>query len=410
MTNSKFLLTTMFSSLFFFFSFFQITVTNSISLQLMSYFHLNAETLATFSSSYFLLNVILLIPAGIIIDQWEMQKVFTLTIIISALGTLLIAISPNISIAFIGKCLEGIGGAFSFIGGIKIISLRIPPEKLPLSIGILVSIGFLGGIAAQFPFLILCKYLGWRHSLLSLAFVGFFIAVIIYWWLTPLEITCSTKKSTQQPVKKAIASVLRNKYTWIGGLYTTCMNLPIIVLAALWSGALLMEAHHFSKIVASIITSLLFIGIMFGSPLYGYFSKYYSKKYLMIIGSLLSILVIGMIIWGNFSSSYSISLLFLLLGIFSSCQTLGYPIAIQNNLLENTSLASSICSILVLGVGAGMKILFGWILDLTWNGNTIAGMKVYSTLSFNFALLLLPGAFLLSIFLCFLLPPQKFRN
>lgn len=96
-----------------------------------------------------------------------------------------------------------------------------------------------------------------------------------------------------------------------------------------------------------------------------------------------------------------ISLLFFLIGFFSSSQCLGYPAIIENNPAKASAIASSLGSIIVLGGGALLKLFFGAILDFFWSGKIQDTVRVYSKEDFNAAFYLLIASFFIALVMTF---------
>ena len=90
---------------------------------------------------------------------------------------------------------------------------------------------------------------------------------------------------------------------------------------------------------------------------------------------------------------------FFSLGVFSSSQSLGYALVVNNNLASMSAVAASITSMLVLGGGAILSVIFGAMLDLSWNGAIKDSIPVYSTSDFNFGMRLLLFCILTSVVL-----------
>lgn len=394
------------ASLFFFYEFIQMTILNTLAPSIMKTFSIDALFLANLSSCYFYTNLLLLIPAGLLLDRFSVKGLLIAFMSISVAGTIVFSFASSLFIAEFGRLLSGIGGSIVFIGGIKLISRWFPQIKLPFVIALFTTIGYLGGMVGQTPFVIISDHYGWRTSLRILSAVGIVILVLIYLFV---ENAPDNKKIfSEKPIQllTAFASLKlasQNIYTWLGGLYTMFMNLPIIILASLWSGLYLEETSHLSSMTASFVTSALLLGVMIGSIIVGWISSQFkTKKVIMILGPLLSLIIIFAIIFLGHLQLTMLLLLFFCLGFFSSAQCLGYPVIIENNNLKVTAIACGIGSMLVLGGGASLKILFGVILDSTWSGVLQNGVRIYSLYGFRWALSILPIGFLLSLIIAIL--------
>ena len=90
-------------------------------------------------------------------------------------------------------------------------------------------------------------------------------------------------------------------------------------------------------------------------------------------------------------------IIFFFLGIFSSSQSVGYPLIVENNIDSIAGTVSSVASIIIMGGGALFKILYGWILNVDWSGRMLNNVPLYSGTSFESAMTLLPLSFFIAL-------------
>ncbi|NNM59522.1 MAG: MFS transporter [Legionellales bacterium] len=394
------------ASLFFCFHFTEATVMDALSAQLMQTFQLTAASLANLSASYFYGNLICLIPAGIILDRFSTKKVVCLMFSLLILGSVFFCFSGGFYTAFISRFIEGVGGTFAFLCCLRLASTWFTSDKLPLALGIIITIAFIGGILSHEPIIMLTNSFGWRGALFILSFIGLIALLLNYLFLrdNPSDIPDEKQiRLTFTQLTIQLKKVLTNPYTWIGALYTTFLNLPVLVLGALWSTIYLHQVHSFSIDQASIIASLTFFGLIIGTPIAGYYAKNEQRiAVLLLLGSFLSTLLLYLLIFYPGNSFFFLSLIFFALGLFSSTQSVGYSIVLTNSKTDIISLASSIISIFVMAGGTIIKILFGIILDHAWPGHiTQSAVRSFSAMNFKFALLFLSVFFIASILLAF---------
>ena len=398
------------ASLFFFYEFIQMTFLNSVSEPVMKSFSVDAAQLANLSACYFYMDALFLIPAGLLIDKYPTKWLLVLAMSCSVCGTLIFSFANQVYIAELSRLLSGMAGSFVFIGCVKLITRWFPLNKISFVIGLFITFGYIGGIVGQTPFTIISDHFGWHIALRFLAYFGILVIFLITVFVKSSPVDSTENRNQISPIKTKplslkdkISLACLNPYTWTGGLYTTLMNLPIIVLAALWSGLYLQEVDHFTNISSSFIVTALFFGVIIGSPLMGWLSdSVVRKKPIMLIGAIGSFLVILGIIFINNNSLLVVSTLFFLLGLFSSAQCMGYPIIIENNRLELTGLASSVGSILIMGAGSLLKVFFGWLLDLQWQGTMQNGIPIYSSYNFKVAFIIFPVAFVIATIIALL--------
>ncbi len=410
-------LATLTAALFFFYEFIQLNLFNAIDVQLMQDFKINAPQLGQLASMYFYANALFLFPAGILLDRYSTKKLLLFAIILCTAGTFSFALASSYLIAAIARFLVGIGASFCFLSCIRIASRWFPAKQMALVTGIVVTMAMVGGMVAQTPMALLSHAVGWRQAVLLDACLGIFIglATVLFIQDRPPN-SHEAAKADQDRLKslglwRCIYSALSNPQNWLGGIYTSLLNLPVFLLGALWGIHYLTEVHHLSAIQASYATTLFFVGIIIGSPVYGWFSDYIGlRRFPMIIGAVFSLLVIFILMYSPTLSLSSLMALFFLIGFSTSSQVLTYPTVAELNPISLTSTSVSIVSITIMSSGFIFQPLFGWMMQLQWNHQLVNGIPVYSANDFNNAMWLIPISFVIGLLLSFFIKETYCRS
>lgn len=392
------------AALFFFYEFIQMGMFNSISQELMHDFSINAGQLGFLSATYFYADVIFLLFAGILVDRFSIRRIILSAMVMVVLSTMLFAFSQTFEIAAFSHFIAGIGNAFCFLSCIKLATRWFPTQRLAFVIGIIITIAMAGGIVAQTPFSLVVHAIGWRNAVMINAGLGMFITVLIYCFVHDYPKHQLSKKmadvvaSKPISVMKSIRLSLRNKQNSLAGIYTCLLNLPIILLGALWGSLYLTQVHHLEKTQASLVATMIFLGTIIGSPLVGWFSDFISRRrLLMIIGAVFSLLVLLAIMFIPILHFSTLVILFLLLGFFTSTQIISYPLIAESNPRHLTGTSTSLAAILIMGGGAVFQPLFGWLIDLHWDQTFLQGVPFYSASNFHYGMAIMPIAFIVSL-------------
>lgn len=398
------------ASLFFFYEFIQMNFFNAINAQLMAAFHLNAPELGQLASMYFYANALCLFPAGILLDRYSTKKLLLVAVALCTVGTFIFGLSTTYFYAAAGRFLVGMGASFCFLSCIRLASRWFPPAKMAFVTGIVVTMAMLGGLVAQTPFALLTSYVGWREAVLLNASLGILVFVVIICVVQDRPPNSAERASADQHHLKSlgfwrsIKLVLLNRYNWLGGLYTSLMNLPVFLLGALWGIPYLVQVHHLSWVQASYATTLFFVGVIIGSPVFGWFSDHIERRVLpMLIGAVVSLGMMFLLMYMPNLSLHALILLFFLIGFTTSSQVLSYPALAELNPIALTSTAISIDSVSIMLSGVIFQPLFGWILELYWNHTVVDGSSVYSSQDFLNAMWIMPIGFVLSIFIAWMI-------
>lgn len=389
------------AAMFFFYEFIQMGLFNSLSPELMQEFKVSATQLGNLSATYFYGDVIFLFFAGVLLDRISPRKVILSAATLCVFATVLFAFSPTVLVLGISHFLAGIGNAFCFLSCIKLASRWFPPKRMALVIGLSVTLAMAGGVVAQTPLTFLAQVLGWRHAVLANAFLGAGIIFLLWYFVEDKpqnSFEQNIHSSSNVSVSDSIRFALANPQNWLGGIYTSLLNLPIFLLGDLWGIMYLTQVHHLSRTSASYITSMVFIGTIVGSPIVGWLSDTIGRRRSpMIIGAIISLSIILMIMYVPTLNFSALMILFFALGFFTSAQIVSYPMIAESNPKAMTGTATGLASVLIMGGGAVFQPLFGWLMDLHWNGTTVNGVHIYSPENYFAGMKIFPIAFLIGL-------------
>lgn len=378
------------AGLFFLYEFFQLNIFDVINQPLRDDFHIDATQLSWMSSAYLWADILFLLPAGIILDRFSTRKVILTAMSVCVLGTIGFAITDSFFLASFFHFLSGIGNAFCFLSCVVLVAHWFPPRRQALVIGSLVTMAFIGGMMAHTPFAYLYDLFGWRKALMIDGVVG---AVLLVWIFMIVrdqpENAPQRIRSSEGKVLSSFIKALSNSQNWLAGLFTSLLNLPIMVLCALWGASYLQTVHHLSEIAASNVVSLIFMGSVIGCPLVGWLSDSQGRrKPLMIIGAVATLITVIPLFMNVSLSQISLSVIFFALGLFTSTQVITYPLVAESNHAENTGAATGIASVIIMGGGGVGQVLFGWLMT----HHAGASITEYTVADFQFAMWMFPVA------------------
>lgn len=392
----------------FFYTFIQMNMLNPIGIELMRVFNIDARQFGTLSSMYFYGNFLLLFPAGLLLDRFSVRKILLFALILATAGMFVFAFSTSYIVAAISRLVYGIAGSFGFLSAIRLASRWFPPKKLALVSGCIVTFAMLGGVVAQAPMDLLSEAFGWRQALVIFGILGIVLICLVFiivsdypsdYKIAGTEVTDIAKLGFW----RSIRMVVFNRYNWIGGLYTTLMNLPIFTLGTLWGSMYLTQVNVLSRVHAAEVDSMIFLGTLVGSPLVGWISdKIKLRVAPMFVGAVLALAIIFVIMYTLHLSFGILMVLFFLLGLITATQVISYPTIAELNSPLVTGSAISIVSLLLMASGFVCQPLFGWFMDLHWNRLMVHGIRIYSLHDFRTALWMIPIGFMVSIVLSLL--------
>ncbi len=356
-------------SFFFSFEFFQINMFSSLDTELMKKFFCTIKELGIFSSMYFYGNLIFLIPAGLLLDKYSTKNLILFSLLFSIFGTWIFFFSNNIYFSYIGRLIVGMtGGGICFLSTLKLCSQWFKINEMPKITSIIVSIGMFGGILSQAPFSYLIEKIGYLNSAYINIFIGFFLYLLVYLFVydSPNIKFYKNENSFFFSFKK----IIKNNKNWYCGIYISLLNLPIFLLGALYGNIYLVKIYFLSHYEASIITTMIYLGMLIGALIIGKFSfKKKNRIIIMILGIFLCIVNIFLLINVHNFNFFLLLIIFFIIGISSSTQIIAYPIIIENNDINTIASSNSLSSMLIVISGAIFQPIFGYLIKSNENFN-----------------------------------------
>lgn len=376
------------AGLFFLYEFFQLNIFDVINQPLRHDFHINATQVSWMSSAYLWADILFLLPAGIMLDRFSVRTVIVVSMLVCIFGIIGFALTDSFIVASFCHFLSGIGNAFAFLSCVVLVSRWFPARSQALVIGSLVTMAFLGGILAHTPFAYLYELFGWRRALLIDGGVGIVLLFWIYFIVRDKPPgTVINTPANQEKNGLGLLHALANRQNWLAGFFTCFLNLPIMVLCALWGATYLQKVHHLSEMAASNVVSLIFMGSVIGCPLAGWLSDSQGRrKPLMIFGAFTTLITVFPLFLPIALSQLTLSILFFALGFFTSTQVIAYPLIAESNDAQNIGSSTGIASVIIMGGGGVGQVLFGWLMA----HHAVAIETAYTVADFQFAMLMFP--------------------
>lgn len=357
---------TLVGALFFFYSFFQTNMMTSLNPYLMNEFSVPVGELGIIAAICFYANVLFILPAGLFLDRFSVKKLMFINMFLAIGSTILFAMAHSLFVMGIARFFAGIMMAFGLIMCLKLASFWIPQNKMALASSLIVTIGMLGGMCAQTPLYLCIDAFGWRGSMICVALLGLFFSLLFFLFIKEPK---KEESKVQAPsVFKSLKTAFFESQNWIAALFITFLNLPLAILGAFFGVVYLMDVYSYSIFQASSVVSMLFVGMIVGSPCFGWVSDYLGKRrFSMFLGALGCLIFILSLMYIPNLSPGVLYFIFFGIGFNSGSQVLGYPIISENNPSETTGAALGIASILIVGGGYGLGLpLASSILD--WSG------------------------------------------
>jgi MFS family permease len=386
------------SSLFFLYAFINMTCFNGLNSQLMQAFKVSALSISHLSAMYFYANILFLIPAGILLDKFSPRRLILIVMPISISSTFIFSNTHDYHIACLMRFIMGATSTFCLLSAAKLTSQWLSPKFAARAISLVVTVAMVGGVLAQQLPSFMPVDSSWQDLLKLISALGLGLYFIVFLTLKQMPNNNLNKNSnsshTAQDVKGGWLFALKNNQNYLLGFLTNFLSTPIMILGALWGVGYLTEMKGLSTHNAQLCCSLLFIGMIVGSPFFGWISDIFkNRKKPIIFGILGSIVIVILIMVDNYQTNIFMPVLLFLLGFFTACQVISYAIIIEVNPPEYCAFSESIASTIIMSSGAIFQPLFGYLLSL--------GLITPAEHNYKLAMLILPVVFVLCLGICF---------
>ena len=379
-------------------SFFHRTAPAAIAGELTRAFDISSTVLGTLAATYFYVYTVLQIPVGVLADTLGPRRILTAGSAIAAAGSLLFALAPVWEVAAVGRTLVGIGVSVAFISILKLSAVWFTPQRFATLAGVTMFAGNLGAVVAGAPLAWIVTLTSWRAVFVALAVLSGLLAVAT--WLRvrdrPEElgfapVNAAAPAVGEVPWLTAVMRVLANPATWPPFIVNFGVGGSFLAFAGLWAVPYLQQVHGMPRVLAAQHSSLLLLGVAFGSMAIGVISDRLGSRLgvmraavvLYTVSWLPWILHVQWPVWASLAW-------FLLMGLLIPGFTLSWTIAKEANPPQYSGIATSVVNTgIFLGAGI-LQPLVGWVLDLgKAAGDTAA--------AWDRALFVLAGAALLAL-------------
>ena len=402
-------------TLFFGYAFVQRVSPSVMTAELMRDFAVGGAALGSLSAFYFYAYASIQLPVGMLTDHFGPRKLMSFAAALCALASLGFALSDSVLTASIGRALIGGTVAFGFVGTLAIAGYWFKPTQYALLAGLLQTMGMSGAIFGQAPLRQMVESIGWRDTINLLALVALVLAVLLF-KLVPMRSSEQKQRAPGVSVLQGLKAVTTNLQTWICSLIGFGMAGTMLAFGGLWGVPWLNSVHGYTTTEAAGITSMIFVGWAIFSPLSGWASDRMGRRNLILrVGSLIALLSLACLIYATPNSTAVLMALIFVIGAGGSAMTVCFGSVRELNDINYSSTSLGLMNMCIVGAGAVMQPLIGWLLDSTWDGTMQAGARIYSASNYSsafFSLLVvnvaaLVGTMLLRETHCRQLPPPQ---
>jgi predicted MFS family arabinose efflux permease len=347
------------ASMFYAYQYILRVMPNIMMEDITQQFHIDSTIFGQFSGIYYLGYSLMHLPIGIMLDRFGPRKVMTGCILLTVIGLLPIIIAEHWVYPLIGRALIGIGSSAAILGAFKIIRMVFKEQHFTRMLSFSVTIGLLGAIYGGGPVSYLSSTLGYTIVVQIFAVFGLLLAILTYFIIPKME--KSTHSST---ITADIKQVITNPYVVSLCLLAGLMVGPLEGFADVWGSAFIKRVYGFEPTVASYLPSMIFVGMCFGAPVLSFIAEKTGNYLGVIIGSgIIMMLVFSALISQQMSSSNTIALGFILVGVCCAYQILAIYKASTYVPEHVAGITTAVANMIIMSFGYGFHTIIGILIN-----------------------------------------------
>lgn len=374
-----------------------------MTTELMRDFGITALQLGNLSAFYFYAYVLMQIPTGVLVDSWGARRLLVAGSFLAALGCVIFGSTGNFGVAATGRAITGAATAVGWVVTLKLATHWFPQRRFATLSGIGLMIGILGALVAQVPLRLLVEQFGWRA--VSVVSGGVMVALGALAWAVvrddpsargyQTQASTSVRSATHIPLRQLLGGfkdIFRYRNTWLIFVAQGGFVGGILAFAGLWGVPYLRVRYDIPLTEAAAVTSVMMVCFAAGSPTSGYLSDRIGARKPVYLAGVLT----ASAGWATLFYLPGISLpLFVVLGAITAFASGANVLAFAYTKESVPSrFLGTISGAINVGNMLGPTLLqpgIGWLLDLQWEGQAFAGVRVYHTGNYQTAFLLVVG-------------------
>lgn len=364
---------------------------NIIMPEIISKFQIGADTFGQFSGGYYLGYALMHIPLGIALDRYGPKKILPGCVILTTIGVLPLLLSKHWIYPIIGRAFIGIGSSAAILGVFKIIRMHYEECQFTKMLGMSVTIGLLGALYGGIPINFLISNFGYINVLWMIIGLGIVLAFVLYVVLPSVYVS-----NVSSTIVDDLKDIIKNYKVIIICLLAGLMIGPLEGFADVWGAEYLKSAYGLHGRLAVGLSSLIFMGMCFGSPILSSIASRTSAYYELII---LSALVMGtsfIFILSGALPQNILSILLVITGVMCAYQILAIAKAGMYVAPYSIGVTTAIANMIMMIFGYLFHTSIGVSIQYFWDGNSYDGIPLYKASTLTKGLSIIPIGLLIA--------------
>ena len=271
------------------------------------------QNIGSLNTVYSLAAIFILLIGGVIIDRYGTKRTTLFFGVICSIAAVVTMVASSLPVMLVGRVLLGLGAEPLIVAVTTALAKWFKGKELSFAFGINLTIARLGSFAADnSPTWAKSFYTGWQQPLQLAALISLFCVLggLVYWILESLAERRYTLGEAGEIDKLVLRDVVKfNPSFWF--IVALCVTFYSAVFPFRhFAIKFFIEFHGASRELAGNLNSVLPLGAMIATPLFGLLVDKVGKRALfMMIGSVLIIPVYLMMVYTSVSLYIPIAVL-----------------------------------------------------------------------------------------------------
>lgn len=383
--------------------FFHRIAPGTVASDLMREFEATGAALGSLAAIYFYVYAAMQIPAGVLADRLGVRLAGSIGAYVAGAGSILFALAPDLGTAVAGRFLVGLGVSVVFVGLMRANAEWWSERRYGFISGLTVFLGNLGALAAAAPLAALLGVASWRTVFVTIGLFSLLIGLLTHLYVRDrpedmgfLSLREIEGKAPHLPRPqhwgRDVLAVLRNREIWPGFFASVGVAGSMLALVGLWAAPLLMDLHGLPRAEATLYPSVTIALFAVGSLVLGAVSDHIGRRKPVLVTACFAASAVWLaLLFLPWAPGWSGLLLFALLGFCTGGFIVTFGAAKE---IVPPGVAGVGIAVVNTGSFLGAAIVqpvFGLLMDLSWDGTVVDGVRRYRADDYANGLLLCAG-------------------
>ncbi|WP_435074516.1 MFS transporter [Halorubrum sp. HHNYT27] len=356
-------------------------------------FNITATELGLLHSSFFYLYAAMQLPAGVLVDRYGPRRVAGTGTFVMGFGAMAFAMSDSFLVNFLARALVGFGGSVIFLSILRFAVTWFRADEYATVTGLTIGVSALGGIIATTPLAIAASVIGWRSSMLVIGSLCVVSALFIFLSVRDRPVDETDDESPEltadggpTSLRDDLRSVLGGSDVWALGILNFLILGVNFTIIGLWGVPYLVHLYDLSVARASLYVLAGNVGLLIGSPLFGWVAdRTAAHTALVLISTLTFCVVFGTLSALGTPPLAFVGILFFTAMFVNGGVSLAFTVGRQRHPDEVSGTVSGTINSVGYFGAAVVPALMGVVLDVFWTGKIVDGTPVYSFTGYRIA-------------------------